>query len=375
MAERDTDIEFDFFEEPEAPDETRARRTLRRGPRRPARPPPRGRPLLRLVGLIAVAILLVVVLVLWVRSCREAGEREAYEEYMNNVTLVAQSSEGIGRDFGALLTAPGVREPELRSRLVGLARRQREDVTRTQDLSPPGRLRTGHEEVVEALQLRVSGLRGLASTFRRTARTRDLDSASGLLGLQAQRLVASDVVWDDLFKDPAAAELRRQGVGGVAVPDSNFVRDPDLGSSGFWLPVLRRLRGTATTTTPGTVRGNGVVAVTVLPSGRELSTDAANTVRSTADLAFAVTVENSGSSQEVRVPVTLTIAQRPPIVREQRIDVINPRERKRLVFGDLPAVAVGTRTTVRVEVAPVPGEKTTTNNEREYPVFFSLTSP
>ena len=30
------------------------------------------------------------------------------------------------------------------------------------------------------------------------------------LAEQADRLLASDVVWDDLFKDPATAELKRQ---------------------------------------------------------------------------------------------------------------------------------------------------------------------
>ena len=42
------------------------------------------------------------------------------------------------------------------------------------------------------------------------------------------------------------------------------------------------------------------------------------------------------------------------------------------LFKNLGSVPFGTKTTVRVEVKSVPGEKTRTNNRAEYPVIFSL---
>ena len=77
--ERQPDIEFDFFDEPGDPEPT-----LVEGPRRPAggrppRPPVRPQvgitPLLRLAGLIAFAILIIVVVVLWVEEL--PGRRQA----------------------------------------------------------------------------------------------------------------------------------------------------------------------------------------------------------------------------------------------------------------------------------------------------------
>ena len=57
MTERDTDIEFDFFDEPETEEAAERTRAPRRpppgGPRRPIRPPAGFIPMLRLAGLIA----------------------------------------------------------------------------------------------------------------------------------------------------------------------------------------------------------------------------------------------------------------------------------------------------------------------------------
>jgi CARDB len=96
-------------------------------------------------------------------------------------------------------------------------------------------------------------------------------------------------------------------------------------------------------------------------------------VRASTDLAFEVTVENSGDSQEVQVPVTLTIEATPkPIIKRKTIDLINPGEQKTVTFTDIGQPPFGAKTNLKVEVAPVPGETRTGNNSATYPVFFSI---
>ena len=90
MSDREPDIEFDFFEEPETREASCAEATApcaaRWGAaeglvRRAARSGRTGfTPLLRLLGLIAFAILIVVLLLLWVQSCQEDQKRDAYGE-------------------------------------------------------------------------------------------------------------------------------------------------------------------------------------------------------------------------------------------------------------------------------------------------------
>ena len=377
MTERTNDIEFDFFDEPETEEGPSRVRPQRRGPRPPARPPAGLTPLLRLVGLIAFAILIIVLLVFWVQSCRAADKRETYQDYMGEIRGVGRESQGIGRELNTLLTTPGIKMAELEQQLSGLTQQQEQGVARARELDPPGTLRDQHREAVEALQLRASGMSRLQDAFRQTARSRDASAAGELLAAQMRRLVASDVVWDDLFRAPTVGELQSQDIGGVEVPHSQFLTNADLATQRGMTPIWQRIRGAATGGTPTGTHGNGIVSVRALPSATVLQRGTDNTVTATADLAFEVVVENSGDSQEVQVPVRLTIQQSPsPIVKTQTIDLINAGERKTVVFRDLgQIVQFAQKTNVRVEVEPVRGEKNTTNNSAAYSVIFTLTPP
>jgi hypothetical protein len=373
MSERDSDIEFDFFDEDETREATEAERPRRRGPRPPVGPPAGLTPLLRLVGLISFAILIVVLLVFWVSSCREDRRKDSYRDYVQDVARLARDSQGVGRDLNSLLTSRGKTQAELVQDLEGLAQTQEQQTTQVREIDPPGPLRPQHRHLVDSFQLRVSGLRGMAVAFRQTASSQRAGRAGNLLADQARRLAASDVLWDDLFKDPAADELERQDIRGVAVPDSTFLPDPDVATAGSMTAIWRRIHGASTGGGSCTPRGTGLVSVTALPARRQLSPTTLNTV-STEDLAFAVAVENSGCAQEVRIPVTLTIQKSPaPIVKRQRIDILDPGEQKTVTFRDLGTPPFGPeRTSVSVEVEPVPTESRTANNTAEYPVVFSL---
>jgi hypothetical protein len=387
MSSRDTDFEFDFFEEPETQEAPgRSERTLRRPlgggrgprvPRGPIRPRTGFTPLLRLLGLIAFAILIVVLLLLWVQSCQEDAKRDAYSDYMTEVAGVGRDSERVGRELSDVLTTPGIKPGDLQKQLAGLVQQQEIGADRARKLDPPGPLRAAHQEAVEALTFRVAGLAGLAEAFRRTQGSKDAAAAGALLASQAERLVASDVVWDDLFKAPGVTTLRDEQISGVEVPDSNFVQTPDLASTRSMVPIWERINGSAasgsTGGTPSGLHGTNIESVKVVPGGQTLSESAENTVEASTDLAFAVAVANGGDSQEVKIPVTLTIQQSPtPIVKKATIDIINPDETKTVVFRDFPSVDFGERRVMRIDVDPVPGEAKTDNNSAEYPVIFSL---
>ncbi len=383
MSSRDSDFEFDFFEEPETQEASgRSDRTSRSGrgprlPRGPIRPRAGFTPLLRLLGLIAFAILIVVLLLLWVQSCQEDAKRDSYSSYMTDMSAVARDSERIGRELSDVLTTPGIKPADLQKQLAGLVQQQEIGVDRASKLDPPGPLFDPHERSLDSLRFRVDGLAGLAEAFRRTQGSKDAAAAGALLASQAERLLASDVVWDDLFKQPSIVVLRTEDLSGIAVPDSNFVQTPDLASTRSMVPIWERINGSAasgsTGGTPSGLHGTNIEQVTVVPGGQVLSESAENTVEASTDLGFAVAVANGGNSQEVKIEVTLTIQQSPtPIVKKQTIDIINPDETKTVVFRDFPSVDFGERRIMRIDVDPVPGEQRTNNNSAEYPIIFSL---
>jgi len=194
-----------------------------------------------------------------------------------------------------------------------------------------------------------------------------------------QRLLASDVIYDDSFKDPATAELKRQGVtgtsasGGPLVPDSNFLQSSELVTTSAMATVLDKIRGGSVTPSTGGLRGTNLVSTKVVPPGTELSTSSTTTITVRTNMTFQVTVEDSGDSQEANIPVTLTIVQSGGnIVKHATIGFINPGEQKTVSFTGFPAVSFASTVTVKVEVRPVTGETKTDNNSADYPVIFSV---
>ena len=383
MSEHDTDIDFDFFEdEPPTQEATRSERLIPRrqprGPQRPPRGPTNLTPLLRLIGLVAFAILIVVLLVLWVQSCQEASKEKTYKNYMGKVSEVASSSQQVGRSLSQVLTAQGQKQAQLEQRIAGLARQEQLDVQRAQEITPPGTLRDEHDALVQALQYRANGLTGLASALAATASVKDATRAGTVLAAQMQRLLASDVIYADSFRDPSSAELKRQGVtgtaanGGPLVPSSTFLQTSDLVTPTAMSTVISRIRGGSVTPSQGGLRGTNLVSTTVQPQNQVLSTSQTNTIIVRTNMRIEVKVEDSGDSQEANIPVTLTIQQPSGnIVKRARISFINPGEQKTVTFSNFGAVNFGVQATIKVEVQPVQNETKTDNNSADYPVIFS----
>jgi hypothetical protein len=381
MTERDTDIEFDFFEEPETTEAARPERppgTRPRGPRPPIRTPQGITPLLRLVGLIAFAIVIVLLLVYAIEGCQSSSKHAKYDDYMKNVSQIASNSHSIGVRLTSLLGQPGLKAADVQTKLAGLARDEQQDVDAARAIDPPGRLRDEHTRLIDALQYRYSGIVGISDSLRQAVARKNLAAAQAgaLLVTPAQRLIASDVVWDDSFRDPSKQVLADQGVGDVRVPSSAFVQNPDFYTANGLAAVVTRLRGVSVSPTAGGLHGTNIVTTKALPKGTELSTSTRLPVVAGTDLGFAVTVEDSGDSVEVHIPVTLTITGgTKPIVKNQVIDLISPKEQRTVTFRNIqldPSFFGSQSTSVKVKVNPVPNEHNVSNNSSEYPVIFTL---
>jgi outer membrane murein-binding lipoprotein Lpp len=384
MTERDTDIEFDFFDEPETEEATERVRAPRRppprGPRRPVRPPAGFIPMLRLAGLIAFLILAVVLLVVLVRGCASSNKHDRYDSYISDVRAIARSSATTGKDLNATLAATGIKEAQLESKIRGYAAREQQSVAQANELNPPGPLRIEHDHLIEVLKLRASALSRLADAFRQTATAKATDAATSgaLIAEQARLLVASDVNWDFYFREPTQQELENQGIRDVGgVPDSDIFPNPDLASTQAMMVVWQRVHGAATGGSPGGKHGSALGIVKALPDGKELDASGSasdNEITASTDLAFQVTVEDSGNFQEFNVGVTLTIQKSPrSIVKKKKIAVINAGESQTVTFTNIDLTGLfGLPTTVKIDIEPVPGETTTTNNSAEFKVIFSV---
>jgi hypothetical protein len=157
------------------------------------------------------------------------------------------------------------------------------------------------------------------------------------------------------------------------VPESHVLQTDELASATAMTSVLDRLRGASSGGT-GCPCGTGLVSTKVEPAGTELSTSNQTTITPSVDMAFAVTVKNTGNSQVFAVPVTLTIEQSKGgnIVKKGKISFLNPGEETTVTFKNLPTPSFASPDTLKVEVQPVNGETFTSNNSADYPVIFTV---
>jgi CARDB len=382
MSTRDEDIlDFDFFDEEDAPaweepegfepvppsDRGRRGRGSRFGP------PRNLTPLLRLIGLIALAILVVVLLAVWVEGCTNEAKRDRNSTYLAEIGAIGNASARLGQQLSTLLTTPGLNQEDLDARLGGYVETAENQVQRAQDLDPPGAMVGPNTGATEALQYRANGLRGLQTAFRETVDETDASIAGEQLLAQTQRLLASDLIWTDSFQAPAEAVLQDEGIEGLDVPSSEFVTAEDFVNQADLAAIWRRIQGASTDGTTTGLHGNQIEYVRALPSGQDLSVATETTINVTDELSFEVGVTDSGEHQEVRVRVTLTIPKQPePIVQTKTIPLIDAGETKTVTFRVGALVPFGEQTTVKVDVDPVDGETNTSNNSYEYPVIFTL---
>ena len=137
MSQRDDDIQFDFFEDEPATSET-AQTSRVRMPRRGGSNgdggsksfgPPRGpAPLLRLLGVVAVVVGVVLLFGVLINSCASSSRKDSYSSYMEDVQQIAAQSTANGKRLAKVLTTPGASATSIEQKLRGIAAQEQQNV-------------------------------------------------------------------------------------------------------------------------------------------------------------------------------------------------------------------------------------------------------
>ena len=335
--------------------------------------PPHGlTPVLRLLALLAIVVALLVFFGLLLQSCASTSKHSAAKSYFDKAAVIAKSSQDNGTAVANALITPARRPTDLAAKLSSYAEQERQNVTSAENLNPPGKLRDEHQQMIEALQLRVSGVQGLADTFAANPDSKTHGEAT-VLSEQADRLIASDIVWEDLYRVPATARaeergdqrrhdpelpVRREprpddGALDVAPPDPAARDDDRRHADGHPRHEHRRREDTAG-------------RPDALPDRDEhrRRDDRARVRRHDPGLRRLAGGRDQGDADDPEAAGA--------IVRTKTVALINPGQTKSITFGDLGQVPFAQKTTVHVDVATVPGEHNTDNNKASFPVIFSL---
>src|SRR5688572_19264831 len=149
---------------------------FRSAPRRGAPPPDRQQLMVRRAIAIGGGLLLLLLFAWGVKSCRDAQNEQAHKDYVRDVGAFVGESEDQSKALFGLLEEGGQSPVELQNAVNGYASEAAQLVDRAKDADHPGELDSAHGNLIEALEFRRDGLRGIAG---------DLPRALGDRGQQA----------------------------------------------------------------------------------------------------------------------------------------------------------------------------------------------
>ena len=356
-----------FFDEGEEPRRPRPRQPAAAGPGPADQQTLMVRRGIAIGGLVVLFILLVLV----VNSCRNNARERALKDYNLNVASLVQESDQLSRSLFQQLTSSRGEVLDRQTQLNQLRVTADEHVNRAKDLDVPDEMKTAQRHLQEVLEFRRDGIGRIAQRLPTALGRQGAGAAVVQIAAQMQQFLASDVIYSQRVIPGIAKGLRDGDVAGQPQP-SRFLPDID------WLlpdTVSDRLgSGTGATGTNGEpapgLHGFGLLSTSV--GTTTLQPGAPTRVPAGDEIAFQVKFANQGEHPESNVRLRLTISGAGAPIRVNRTigQVRQGAEGTvQVPLGRTPPI--GRPVNIRVEVLPVPGEKKTDNNRQTYPVIFT----
>jgi hypothetical protein len=333
----------------------------------------------RAVALIGGLIVLVL-LVIAVNSCRNSQKENALKDYNRQLSAVATgSAREVGEPFFQLLSEGGGGSPqELQTAISGYRVAAEQQYRQAEELDVPGEMRGAQQSALIALEWRRDGLDRIGRQISTALGDEGeaADAAITDIAGQMQVFLASDVAWYTRVAPMVEAALDEEEIGGQEIVRSRFL--PDLA----WLQpetIAAELEQTLTEgggggngqpTGPG-LHGTGLDATSY--GDVTLQPGTANQLTYTEGQAFTVRFTNQGENDEFDIKVTMRIQGESgdEITLSDTIPRLVPGESATAELPLEEPPPLDEAVTIRVNVARVPGEEKVDNNRSEYPALFS----
>jgi len=348
-----------------------------RGPTRGGGPPRGADQAIRARRGVALAALVVVLIliVVGVHSCQVSQANSALKDYTVNVNAVMQSSQQTSRQFFNLLSSGGgtSNAPNLQSQIDEARLAAANQLSRAQSLSPPDSVKTGQQDLVLALQMRVDGIANIAQQIQPALQSQTSTDADNAIAAQMARFYASDVLYKDYTLPTVVGALHSAGISvggpnGEPLFAGQFLPDVQWLSPAFVAGALHSPGAPPASSgkvAPGT-HGHALNSVSV--GGTTLQTGSTNTIPSSPAPTFTLNFSNTGQNTETNV--TCKIALSGSSVAGQTVVPKTSAGQSATCKVTLPSSPSAGSSTVKATVVPVPGEKNTANNTLSFPVTF-----
>jgi hypothetical protein len=319
-------------------------------------------------------LLVVILLVLLVKGCRDSAREQAFRDYFRNVNGLVQESNDESAQLFDLLTKPGTRSPiDLGENVNAFRAGAAQLVDRANSLDHPDELSRAQDVLLTTLSLRRDGIAGIAQQLPTALSDTGQEEATAHIAIFMRNFLASDVLYTERVVPNMHAAAKQQQLGDLEVSKSHFITDLGWLSPTTVADRIGRIRGggSAAPATPG-LHGTGLGTITVKPGGQTLNAGGATPLQSSPNLSFDVQLMNQGDNDETQVPVKLTVSgSGKPIVVQGKIDAIAAGETKTVSIPLAAAPPTGRPLTIEVQAIGVPGEKNLDNNKAQYAVVFT----
>jgi hypothetical protein len=327
--------------------------------RRPPRRPERQQIVLRWALALGAGLVVLILIVLGIKGCLDARAQSQLSDYARKVAEVVQETEQTSKRFFAKLEEPGnasvtefVNEVEADRSAMDAIR------SRVEGLGAPGDMSRPQQNLELTYELRASAMDAIAEKMPTALGDAGAEKAMAEIAKQMQKLLASDIVYENVVRPEVDGVLANNGISGDDLPKSTVLPDEKWLEESTVSEALGAISGNSGSATPG-VHGTELAGVIV--NGTELAEGAPATISAEEGVELEVQVTNQGESTENGVTVAVTVEGNPI---KGEIDELPVGETGTASIPLTPTPSG--EVTLEVEVEAVPGEHLTENNEATY---------
>ncbi len=213
-----------------------------------------------------------------------------------------------------------------------------------------------------AYQLRANAMDEIADKMSTALGDAGAEKAMAGIAKQMQKLLASDVVYEQVVRPEVDDVLAANGISDSDLPESTFLPDEKWLDESTVSDALSAVSGGTTGSVSG-VHGTEIAGVTV--NGTELIEGAPTTIAGEEGVVVEVEVRNPLESTETGVGVAVTVEGN---TLKETIDELPAGETGTALITLTPTPSG--EVTIEIEVEPVPGEEVLENNEATYALLI-----
>jgi len=301
-------------------------------------------------------LVLLILIVLGVKGCLDARANRELEDYARNVTQIVEETKQTSKSFFGKLEDPGNLSV---TDFVDQVNADRSAIdtyaTRIDELDTPGDMARAQGNLELAYQLRASAMDVIAEKTDDALGEAGAEKAMEAIARQMQKLLASDVVYEQVVRPEVDGVLAKNDITDNDLPKDSFLPDEKWLDETEVSEALGAISGSSSGDVSG-VHGTELSGVTV--NETELAEGAPATISAEEGVELEVSVLNSGESTENGVTVAVTFEGN---TIKGEIDELPAQETGTAIIPLTPTPSG--EVTLEVVVEAVPGENITENNE------------